>query len=326
MKSNFFHLIVTIALFQFGCSQSHERIEEGESKSAPAAQEIVVDEASPEPSVMKESNGAAAEKSPNSFISSSAAVDNGDTLRKFIRTADLKFNVKNVIRSTYRIENITKQFGGYVTKTTLRSNIENTTIIPVSEDSSLETVYYTVENILELRVPAKKLDTTLKTISQLINFLDFRIIQAQDVSLDIFSHRLAQNRLTNYRDRMGKAIDSKGKKLNETSNAEENLLNRQEQSDNEKIANLSLLDKIDLSTINITIYQKQTLKRELVSNDKNTDAYEPGFWRKFSHSVKYGWHLLQSVIIFIVQLWGLIILGLLIYLLFKFLQKILKKP
>jgi len=300
-------------------------MEERESKSAPAPQGIVADEASEAPAMM-ESNEKSKEESPNSFISSSAAVDNGDTIRRFIRTADLKFNVKSVIRSTYKIEDITKQFGGFVTKTTLRSNIENTTIIPVSEDSSLETIYYTVENILELRIPAKKLDTTLKAISQLINFLDYRIIQAQDVSLDIFSHRLAQNRLANYRDRMGRAIDSKGKKLNETSNAEENLLNRQEQSDNEKIANLSLLDKIDFSTINVTIYQKQTLKRELVSNDKNTEAYEPGFWKKLAHSIKYGWHLLQSVIIFIVQLWGLIILGLLIYLLFRFLQKILKKP
>src|ERR1700741_3774994 len=37
-----------------------------------------------------------------------------DGVRKFIKTADLKFRVKSVIRATYDIEDITHQFGGFV--------------------------------------------------------------------------------------------------------------------------------------------------------------------------------------------------------------------
>jgi len=42
------------------------------------------------------------------MVSSSAAVENKkDSTHKFIRTAELKFKVKSVIKSTYNIEDIT---------------------------------------------------------------------------------------------------------------------------------------------------------------------------------------------------------------------------
>lgn len=45
-------------------------------------------------------------------VSSLAAVENNkDTLHKFIRTADLKFKVKDVIKSTYNIEEVTNREG-----------------------------------------------------------------------------------------------------------------------------------------------------------------------------------------------------------------------
>ena len=56
--------------------------------------------------------------------SSSAAVENNkDSVHKFIRTADLKFKVKDVVQSTYTIENITNVHGGFVTYTNLSSTI-----------------------------------------------------------------------------------------------------------------------------------------------------------------------------------------------------------
>ena len=58
-----------------------------------------------------------------STISSNAAVEKKESNRKFVRTADLKFKVKNVAKSTYAIENIVSKNGGFVTFTDLKSNI-----------------------------------------------------------------------------------------------------------------------------------------------------------------------------------------------------------
>jgi len=254
----------------------------------------------------------------NAFISSSAAVENAkDTTRRFIRTADLKFKVHNVIKSTYDIENITNRHGGFVIYTNLTSTINNVTTNAVSTDSSLETTYYTVTNSISLRVPNTKLDTTLKEISNNIDYLDFRVIKAEDVALQILSNNLTQKRSAKNEERLTTAINNKGKKLYETNTAEELLLSKQEQADNATISNLSLTDQIKFSTINLSIYQRQTIKRELISNYKNIEAYEPNFNTKFIEALKYGWVILESTIVFIAQLWGLLLFAFLAYFIYK---------
>ena len=52
-------------------------------------------------------------------IASSAAVEPKNSKRKVIRTADIKFKVKNVPKTTYAIEDATTKFGGFVTYTNL---------------------------------------------------------------------------------------------------------------------------------------------------------------------------------------------------------------
>lgn len=258
------------------------------------------------------------ENTSNAFISSSAAVENtNDTTHKFIRTADLKFKVKSVINSTYTIENLTGRQGGFVTYTKLTSNIDNVTTIAVSADSSLETTYYTVSNSITLRVPNTKLDTALKEISKNIDYLDYRIIKAEDVALQILSNNLTQKRSAKNEERLTNAIDNRGKKLKETTIAEEVLLSKQEQADNANISNLSLTDQIKFSTINLSIYQRQTIKRELISNDKNIDAYEPSFGSKILEALKFGWNTLESFLVFLAKLWGLFVFGLLALIIYK---------
>jgi hypothetical protein len=240
-----------------------------------------------------------------------------DTARKFIRTAEMQFRVKNVLQATYSIEEIAKQFDGFVTYTHLASTINKKTVTPVSVDSSLETLYYTVDNDITLRVPNTKLDTTLKTISLLIDYLDYRTIKAEDVALQMLTNKLAQDRANKSSKRIEGDIDEQGRKLKKTTVAEELLNQTREQADAAKIANLTLQDKIKFSTITLNIYQRQTIKRELIANDKNIDAYTPGFGTQLGHALKWGWHLLEEVIVFVVRLWGLVLLGLFAYLIYQ---------
>lgn len=255
---------------------------------------------------------------PNGLVSSSAAVVNPkDTTRKFIRTADLKFKVKNVIQSTYDIENITSRQGGFVTSTELTSDISHTTETAVSADSTLEATYYTVTNSMTIRVPNAKLDTTLKEIARNIDFLDYRTIKAQDVALDILANNLTQKRLKKNEGRLIDAIDNRGKKLNETANAEELLLNKQEEADNAKVSNMSLADQINFSTINLLIYQRQDVKYELVSNNKDIDAYTPSFGSKLLDSLRFGWDILDEFLNFLVKSWGILLFAVIVYFFYK---------
>ena len=260
------------------------------------------------------------------YISSSAAMEtNKDSDRKFIRTADLKFKVKNVIKATYTIEDITVQQGGFVTFTSLNSQVDNVVNTPISEDSILETTYFSVINTITIRVPNTRLDTTLKLISQHIDYLDYRIIKADDIALQLLSNNLTQKRVARSEQRIINAIDNRGKKLKETTTAEELLINKQEQADNAKISNLSLTDQVNFSTISLYLYQRQTIRRELIANNINIDAYEPGFGKKMLEALKKGWNILETLFLFLCSMWSLIIVGIIAYLLYKKYKSELRK-
>ncbi len=257
----------------------------------------------------------------NGYISSMIASYTGDTARKFIKTADLKFKVKNVYTATYTIEDIIKKSDGFVTSTTLNSTPDNKTVTAISEDSSVESTYYTVSNIMVLRVPSYKLDTTLRAIAKLISYLDYRVIRADDVEFDILFNQFTMLRAMNHERRLTSDINKQGKKLQETSNAEEVLSRQQEEADNAKIENLKLNDKIKFSTINLEIYQRETIKRDVIANEQNLRAYEPGFWFKVWEALKSGGKTLQAILIFLANIWFLYVFALAGYFIYKLFRK-----
>jgi hypothetical protein len=252
------------------------------------------------------------------MVSSSAAVENKkDSTHKFIRTAELKFKVKSVIKSTYNIEDITARIGGFVTFTNLTSGSDLEEKKNISADSSVIITHFTVTNSIIIRVPNAKLDTTLKLISKNIVFLDYRIIKADDVALQLFSNNLTIKRSDKNEARLKNAIDNRGKKLNETTSAEEILLNKQEQADNARINNLSLKDQINFSTINLTIYQNQGVNYEKIARERNSKLYEPSFGYRILDSLSYGWNIFEDIIVFLLNLWGLILLGFIGFFIYK---------
>ena len=248
---------------------------------------------------------------------SPAALETNDSSRKFIRTAELKFKVKSVTESTYDIENTAIEEGGFIVYSHLESNIDYTSITKISSDSSLETTHYTVSNNITIRVPDANLHNTLQEISKNIDFLDYRVIKADDVALHLLKNDLAQKRSANNERRIAAAIEKKAKTLNETTASEEVLFNRQTQSDEAKVANLSLHDQVNFSTITLSIYQRPSIKRELILNDKNIEEYDPSFGLRIAEALKSGWSILENFLVFLVHTWGFLIIALLVWLLIR---------
>ena len=252
-----------------------------------------------------------------SVVSSSAAVENKNSNRKFVRTADVKFKVKNVAKSTYAIEDATTKFGGFVTYTNLQSNIHSEDRTKVSQDSTLVTTKYKVDNNITIRVPNTKMDTVIKTIAKQIHFLDYRIIKADDVSLQMLSNELAQKRSNSSEKRLANAIDSKGKKLNQIVDAEATLDVKKEQNDASKLQNLSLQDQVNFSTLTLNIYQDESIKQEMIANEKSINAYRPNIGLQIWDSIKTGWFMLENIVSFLVVLWPFALIGFLGFLGYK---------
>jgi len=179
---------------------------------------------------------------------------------------------------------------------------------------------------MKLRVPNYKLDTVLKEIARNIDFLDYRIIKADDVALNLMTNDLTQERNISNEDRLRKAIDNKSGRLNDITNAEDNLESKQEKRDAARISNLRLKDQINFSTINLVLYQRQDVKNEIIGSRKITEEYKPGFGSKFLTTLMGGWMLLETLILFIAQFWALLLLASVLILLYKrFRHRVFKK-
>jgi len=251
---------------------------------------------------------AAADTTAVGTISSNAAVQKNEIPRKFVRTADLKFKVKDVAKTTYAIENIVAKNGGFVTLTDLKSNINEKSETKISQDSTLETTRFTVDNTITLRVPNTQLDTVLKSMVKQVAFLDSRLIKADDVALQMLTNTLVQKRLAAHQTRLAKGIDTKGKKLNDITNAEDKLLDRGKESDEAIVQNLSLEDQVNYSTVTLYLYQRESVLQEIVANEKSSNAYRPHIGLQIWESLKTGWFMFEAIVAFVVQLWPLFLI------------------
>lgn len=301
-------IVSLLLIFAIRCAPARENKGENSaspSKSmSPAAEEIAVADQS-------------ANTDPASALSSSAAVENNsDTSRKFIRTADLRFRVADVIKTTYKIEDITKRNNGFVELSNLSSALAYEENKSLSPDSTLIITHYTVTNAMTLRVPNTKLDTTLKQLAPLVEFLDYRNIKATNVALDILSNRLTQQRNRKHEETISKVVDNQSGKAKDITSAAESILNSREMADQALISDLSLKDQISFSTITLQVYQRQSVKYTVTVNEKSIRAYEPGFWSKAWDALQTGFYVFKEFILFLIQIWWLILIGIALLLIY----------
>lgn len=242
-------------------------------------------------------------------LSSSASIVNTNDKKKFIRTADIKFKVRNVAQSTTQIEDATIKFGGFVTYTNLQSTILNEDKTKISQDSTLVSTKYQVENNITIRVTNTQLDTVIKSIAKQIHFLNYRMIKADDVTMQMLSNKMSQKRSVKSEDRLTKAIDNNGKKLNQIVDAEDKLDEKKEKNDATKLQNLSLQDQVNFSTLTLQIYQDETVKHEMIPNEKSLNSYRPNIGLQIWENLKSGWFILENILAFIVSLWPFVLIA-----------------
>lgn len=301
-----------VVLFAIGCGQTSEN-----RKADQAIADVDFE--------TYHENGAAADDAPGTHqrpdakeaLSSTTARAIGDTSRRFIHTADLRFRTKDAVQSTFAIEALIARFDGYVANTQLTTQVDHRYNTPISADSLLETTKFTVTNRLTIRVPSANLDTTLKSLIRFVDFLDHRTITATDVRLMLLGNRMTQDRVAKHEQRLTDAIDEQGRKLKETVSAEERLADRQEQADDAKLRNLELQDRIAYSTITLDLYQRQDIRREVLANEQNIDRYEPGFFEQAGEALEDGWELLVQFTLFLMRSWSVLLLIAVAYILYR---------
>jgi hypothetical protein len=284
--------------------------------SADHKQEIVSNESAPSGTALPEMPELSSDSvSSNPSFSNSASGNGIRSVDKtlFMRSADLRFRVKDVVKGTDQIENIVGNQGGYVSFTDLKTTTEEVNSHTVSKDSVLEVTRYNVTNHMSLRVPNVRLDTTLKQIASIVTFLDHRLIRADDVSLQKAAAAIQIARSNRQQERIAGALDKKGRKLRDMETSEEVLESKESLEDESRIAMLGLDEKVAFSTIEIDMYQSPVIEKVLKAGPVSIDEFEPGFLEKMKESLSFGWDVVLAFVLFLSRLWAFALLAVGLY-------------
>ncbi len=229
--------------------------------------------------------------------------------RQFIRTADLKFRVQDVTRTTHTIEDLAGKYGGFITSNHLSSSVVSSHTVQIAPDSLLKTSEYRVENNLSLRVPNQNLDSLLRELGRQVLFLDYRIVNADEVSLQLLENKLRTDRAADAEKRYEGAINSRGRKLEETLKGENSRLALQQETDGRTIRNLALADQVRYSTVKLGIYQPITGVQEKIQTPVNPPDWQPGLAAKLAAAWLGGWKMMEVLLVVTIRLWSLLVLG-----------------
>lgn len=237
-------------------------------------------------------------------VSSSAATfDDGQ--RKFIRTAQAQFRVKDVYTSALAIEDVAAQQGGFVVDNDIAAQTLSVQRRPAGDGKLLELAEYTVRGTLTVRVPSDKTQAFLRAIASQMEFLDQRGFDAADAQFQMLRQQLAYQREQQAQLELGQALQS-GDRLDRKADVIAARTGSKLQRDEALIQQKEFEDRVAFSTINLTLYQLSKIRQtEMVDVEAVFEKHSPGFfWRLFS-ALRVGWYGLLDLLLALLQVWPL---------------------
>ena len=224
-------------------------------------------------------------------------------MRAFMRAAELRFRVNDVKNATERIEGLTRAYGGYVARSEQKSEVSLVTSASISNDSLLEKTLYTVTNSLSLRIPNAYFDTLLVKLQPMTDFLDYRRLSADDVSLSLLTNSFRAKRSRELAGHLRSAIDKSGKKLGEINDAETALAETQNTADESEIQNLHLKDKIDFCEVQLNIYQRRVKMERVIADNSKVEKFRSSFFARFWAAISNGWMNFWDLVVVLSEAW-----------------------
>lgn len=249
-------------------------------------------------------------------VSDSTAVDQNAT-PKIIKTADMRFRVKDVQQTKELLTSRIKSEGGVVTDFEINSIPQDTKKVKFTGDSLKEITSFRKEGTLVAKVPSEKLDDFTNEIVKLALFVDHQSLKMDDQSLNYLANQLkAQARKEAIQDTK-RVKNTKGSNVNQSVDIKDAYIDK-------TIENRYIDDRVKFSTITLNFYQDNTIHQIVIVNDNLSD-YGPGFFKRIGLNVLAGWLVLKEFILGLVTLWPFLILGVGLFYAIRYLIKTREK-
>lgn len=123
-------------------------------------------------------------------VASAVGVSN-EANRRFLLTADAKFQVKNVYEAATRIEDMAQSAGGFVIANRISAHSGRAYSRRLGDGTMLELTEFTTTGEVTVRVPAERTQAFLRGLTELMQFLDTRNFEARDMQFELLRRQLA---------------------------------------------------------------------------------------------------------------------------------------
>ena len=234
-------------------------------------------------------------------------VDHADSssTAKIIKTADIRFRVKDAWKTKREISARIKQYGGTLVEAAVENRIQQQDKVKYSADSLSEITLYNTEGRITAKIPAENLDQFTDDIVAHADFVDQQSLLFDDQSIDYLANKAkARNR--------SEAVTSISKNDVKEKNVISKTLDLKDAYVDKQTSNFQIDSKVKSSTVTLSFYQGNTIKKIMIAND-NLGDYRPGFLKRLSLSLLNGWFILTEFLLILANIWTLIVLALVIY-------------
>ena len=249
---------------------------------------------------------AACKGSGSASSADSVNVDSGQrTPVKLVKTAEMRFKVKDVRKVAEQISAWTALSGGTVVHHNMQSNTVNKQDITLANDSIKRLTVFNIQAEMVIKIPNEVVEPIMDSLNRLGVFVDDRKMDVEDRTIDYFAEKLkAKNREASVALRTQIKLTQKGA---------DSLLQLKDDVVDRKVSNMRTDDAAKFSVINLSLYQNNTVTSELLAND-DLGTYNSSIGVRLGLALSRGWYYFSEMIIVALHLWAFLLTGAVVWL------------
>jgi hypothetical protein len=241
-------------------------------------------------------------------MSLSRAVNNEKIETKLVKTADMRFKVKDVQQTSDKIATLTNNYRGMVMYHQVESSGMRSVDIRKSEDSIIRVTSFSTTADITVKVPAERLDEFMTEVGRMGVIVNVRRMDISDKSLEYMAARL---KLKNRNDLIAQQKAGKVIIKNPT-----NVLALKDDMVDQQIGNREIDDEVKNSIVSLSFYQSNTIYKETIAND-DPSAYNLPFFKRLGACIENGWSIFENVVLGLANLWVFVIAGIIVWLIIR---------
>ena len=212
---------------------------------------------------------------------------------KIIKTANVRFKVKDIQESAKQIKMFVDKTQGYIS------------------DMRFNNSLYRKENNFTIKVPKAYFDSLIDSVSQVAEFIEHIEVTSKDVTEEYMDVETRLKTKLEVKERYEEILRKNAKTVKDILETEEKLRIIQEEIEVAQGKLNYMSNRVSFSTLNVSLY-------ETVEHKDQPEVYKRTFGSKIIEALSFGWDLIKNLFLGILFIWPLILIAMaLIFMIIK---------